>query len=394
MIRYLRFYISPVTNFLIACLLFLGGAWMWLPAILQISATALADQIFELDTEEKDYRHPFLLDLALYLSTPAALFLFFAIFWVAGSGNQDPLGFGLWIHSWLGIDLIAIRNHNAWYHYALMLFSLAIPITGVGGLAGHELIHRTWRPFDLWLGRFTMALNWGIAFPIEHVYGHHAYVGTTKDPATAARGDSLYTHLPKAMYRTIANAWEIESNRLRKLEKPLWSFKNNLLRLATIATTTTLVAYWMAGWRGVLFHLTLCFMAKVVLEALNYVEHYGIVRLPDRPVQPRHSWNCNHLVSGIFTYNLTRHSHHHADAQVPFQNLRAYHDQPEMPGGFMTAYLTVFVPSLWRRRIAPKLKEWDENYASPQERVLAKQANENSGWPELLRLDVAAEGAA
>lgn len=64
-----------------------------------------------------------------------------------------------------------------------------VPFTGAADLAGHELTHRTSRPFDLCLGRIAMALNWGIAFPLEHVYGHHTYVATNQDPATAARGN-------------------------------------------------------------------------------------------------------------------------------------------------------------------------------------------------------------
>ena len=150
-----------------------------------------------------------------------------------------------------------------------------------------------------------------------------------------------------------------------------------------IALAMTVVAYLLSGWRGVFFYLTICVLTKVALEALNYAEHYGIVRVPTEPVQPRHSWNCNHLISGVFTYNLTRHSHHHADAQVPFQSLRAYEDQPMMPGGFMTAYLTTWVPPLWRRRITPKLQEWDAKYASRDEQALAAEANERSRWAEL-----------
>ena len=314
MIRYLRFYILPAAIFTIAFGLFFGGVWLWLPGLSFVSGIALLDHLVPLDHDESDYRHPRVLDLALYLSTPATVAIFFALFWVAGTDGADALGAGAWLGGLTGIDVVARRDQTAWYHVALMFPAIAVPITGAGGLAGHELIHRTWKRFDLWLGRATMALNWGIAFPIEHVYGHHAYVGTPRDPATAARGDSLYAHLPKAMYRTVANAVELESARLQKIGARFLSPRNTLLRLGTIALATTVAAGLLAGGRGVAFHLTVCVLTKVVLEALNYIEHYGIVRVPDAPVQPRHSWNCNHLISGVFTYNLTRHSHHHADA--------------------------------------------------------------------------------
>ena len=252
MIRYLRFFVSPVVMFLIAFAMFFGGIWLWLPGLCYVFGIALLDHFFPLDLDEEDYRAPLLLDVALYLSTPAALAMFFSLFWVAGTGAGDALGAGAWIQSLTGTDVVALRNQTPWYHFVLMFPAIAVPITGAGGLAGHELTHRTWKPFDLWLGRATMAFNWGIAFPIEHVYGHHSYVGTKKDPATAARGDSLYAHLPKAMYRTVVNAWEIESARLDKLDASFFSPRNVLLRLGIIALAMTVVAYVLSkvivGW--------------------------------------------------------------------------------------------------------------------------------------------------
>ena len=85
----------------------------------------------------------------------------------------------------------------------------------------------------------------------------------------------------------------------------------------------------------------------------------------------------------MLTYNLTRHSHHHADAQIPFQNLRTHSEQPSMPGGFMAAYVSALVPSLWRKKIVPKLLEWDRTQADRSEYALIRAANQASGWPEL-----------
>jgi hypothetical protein len=391
MFRYLRFFINPLLELSIALLMFFGGIWLWLPGITMIAAIVLLDQAMSHDAVDRPYQHGWILDIALYLSMPVAMATFFMVFWVAGSGSQDALGAGAFVQQITGVDVLAMRNATPWYHYVLMLLALALPITGVGGLAGHELTHRTTRPFDLWLGRITMALNWGIACPIEHVYGHHAYVGTAKDPATAARGDSLYRHIPKSIHRTVVNAWELEAARLAKLDKSVLSPSNVLIRMGLVALATTCFAYYAAGWTGVLFHMIICASTKILLEALNYVEHYGIVRLPTQPVQPRHSWNCNHLVSSVFTYNLTRHSHHHADAQVHFQHLRAHAEQPSMPGGFMAAILAAFIPQLWRRMITPKLLEWDRTQADPSEYELIRSANERSGWPE-LKQSVAQQG--
>ena len=384
MFRYLRFYANPVAVSAIAIGLLFGGIWLWVPGLLYVGGIAVLDQLFPYDVDEQLYRFPILLDSALYLSFPTVLLLFVTVMWTAGAGNTDALGIGSLLQRMTGIDILEARNTTAWYHYFLMWPTLLVPGTAAAGLAGHELTHRTSRPFDLWLGRCGMSVLWGIAFPIEHVYGHHSYVSTPKDPATAARGDSLYQHLPKSLYRTVTNAWEIESARLNKIGCRFWSPRNVLLRMALIAIAFSGAAFYLAGWMGLLFHLLLSVNAKVALEALNFIEHYGLVRQKSDPVQPRHSWNCNHTVSGIFTYNLTRHSHHHADAQVHYQNLKAFAEQPEMPGGFMTAYVSAYIPCLWRKKITPKLLTWDKEQADPREYALIQAANQRSGWPELI----------
>ena len=46
--------------------------------------------------------------------------------------------------------------------------------------------------------------------------------------------------------------------------------------------------------------LLCAFIAKSLLEVINYTEHYGLVRVPGQKVRPRHSWNSNSVMSSIF----------------------------------------------------------------------------------------------
>ncbi len=57
----------------------------------------------------------------------------------------------------------------------------------VGTIPAHELTHRTWDPVSLWVGRWLLAFSFDASFSVEHVYGHHRYVSTAEDPATAPR---------------------------------------------------------------------------------------------------------------------------------------------------------------------------------------------------------------
>jgi alkane 1-monooxygenase len=123
---------------------------------------------------------------------------------------------------------------------------------------------------------------------------------------------------------------------------------------------------------------------RTILEAVNYFEHYGLVREPDQPVEPRHSWNTNRRLSNAVLFNLARHSHHHAQGDAQYWQLRAYRDAPTLPYGYLTCMLLVYIAPVWyRNRMTPLVLEWDRRYASPAERRLAAAANRASGLREL-----------
>jgi hypothetical protein len=146
-------------------------------------------------------------------------------------------------------------------------------------------------------------------------------------------------------------------------------------------------AFAMAGWLGVLYFSLAALFAKTLLEIVNYMEHYGMVRLPNHPVQPRHSWNTNTLMTTWAMFNLSRHSHHHAQGEVPYQELMPLPEAPLMINGYMTTIFVTLCPPLWHKLMIPKLLEWDRLFASPDERVLALRANQLSGFKVLRDYD-------
>ena len=66
-------------------------------------------------------------------------------------------------------------------------------------------------------------------------------------------------------------------------------------------------------------------------------------------------------------FNLTRHSHHHAQGEVPYQDLRPYADAPMMISGYLTTILVALIPPLWHRLMTPKVLAWDRDFATPEE---------------------------
>lgn len=77
-----------------------------------------------------------------------------------------------------------------------------------------------------------------------------------------------------------------------------------------------------------------------LLEAVNYLEHYGLLRQRvDAPsgkaryerCTPAHSWNSDHVVTNLFLYHLQRHSDHHANPTRRYQTLRSMDGRPTCP---------------------------------------------------------------
>ena len=128
-----------------------------------------------------------------------------------------------------------------------------------------------------------------------------------------------------------------------------------------------------------------------LLEIVNCMEHYGMVRDPKTPVQPRHSWNTNKRISSWSMFNLTRHSHHHAQGEVPYQDLKPFPEAPMMINGYLTTIVVALIPPLWHALMTPKVLDWDRRYASPDERQLAAEANRRSG---IAAMAAANEGGA
>jgi alkane 1-monooxygenase len=144
-------------------------------------------------------------------------------------------------------------------------------------------------------------------------------------------------------------------------------------------------AYAMGGWRAAAFFCACALWGKALLEIVNYMEHYGMVRDPATPVQPRHSWNTNRRVSSWAMFNLTRHSHHHAQGEAPYHELRPLPDSPMMINGYLTTIVIALVPPLWHALMTPRVLAWDREFATDEERRLAARANARSGVPRLAR---------
>ena len=375
MFKYLRYIATP---FLVTMAIFFaakGQYWIWVYEAIFFIIIIGGDLIFGDDKSHPEFQKTKFLNFLLYLNLPLIYILVIVSIWMSGDST---------LPSW-GTSLLAARNNTTLLHLAGYVFVTGLLVGAAGTNVGHELTHRKKDRFDMFIGNWFLALTWDCAFAIEHVYGHHKYVATSEDPATAKRGQNPYLFIINSTIFSHRNAWVIEKERLKKNGHYQFSFQNRMLIGYGRSGLITLGAYLLSGWAGIIMFLLIAIGGKVMLEGVNYMEHYGLIREKGAPILPKHSWNTNKRVSSFLLYNLTRHSSHHENTSLEFWELKAYPNSPLMPGGYLSCvYLVLFAPWIYHRIMAPKLQNWDSNYANDNERALAKIQNQNSGLSYLM----------
>lgn len=386
LLHYLKYFLFHGVGLIAAVAILAGGAWITFGLIAVLVIYLVGDAICGDDTSTPQFKHPGILTVQLWLALPLLAFIVFSALWSFSSG--DFLGFGAALTKLTGYDLIAARDATFAGHYVSTVLITGLMIGMVGTIPAHELTHRTWDPISMLVGRWLLAFSFDTIFSIEHVYGHHRYVSTTEDPATAPRGRNVYFHILASTLKGNVSAWKIEQKRLKRKGHSLFGWHNAVLRGHLMSVLLVVAAYVIGGWQTALFFTACALWGKALLEIVNYMEHYGMVRNPATPVQPRHSWNTNKRISSWTMFNLTRHSHHHAQGEVPYQDLKPFPDAPMMVGGYLTTIIVAMIPPLWHRLMTPKVLDWDQRFATDEERLLAIQANARSGIRALQQANV------
>ena len=231
------------------------------------------------------------------------------------------------------------------------ILSLGIVLGSNGINVAHELGHRE-KVVERILGKLLLIPSHYTHFFIEHNHGHHLHVSTPDDPSTARYNQSLYTFWIQTVFGTYTKAWQIQK-KLNQIEnRSFFSLKNDMFWFTIIQISYLISIYYFFGKIGLLVALFAGIVGFLLLETINYIEHYGLKRnlLPSgryERVSEKHSWNSNHILGRIMLYELTRHSDHHYKSQKKYQILE-YHDvSPQMPFGYPTSMVLSFFPPIW-----------------------------------------------
>jgi alkane 1-monooxygenase len=253
---------------------------------------------------------------------------------------------------------MAVSQPLPWMGYVALVFTVGA-INGVGIGTAHELGHKK-ESLDRWLSKIALAPSVYGHFFVEHNRGHHKRVATPEDPASARLGESFWAFLPRSVAGSWQSAWALEQERLNKQGMNVWHPQNHNLQAwgMTLLLFGALVA-WL-GWVVLPFLLLQAVYAASMLEVVNYVEHYGLMRQKDASgryvrCEPEHSWNSNHLVGNLLLYQLQRHSDHHAHPSRRYQALRHFETAPQLPAGYATMITVAYWPRLWFAWMDPRV---------------------------------------
>ena len=369
--KYLKYYISTITILSAGYICTLGE---FFPLVFFISFSLFiifGDLILKGDDKKHNYKYNLFLNLPIYLNLPLLILFLMTVVFILG--NSDENVYSIFFLDILNIDLLHLRE-SIYFSDKIALIALTSLFIGImGTVPGHELSHRIKEKFDLFVGNWLLSLSWDCAFAIEHVYGHHKNVGLLKDPATAKRGENVYKFVFTAIIKEQIDAWKIEIERLKHKSLFIFGFQNKLMIGYSMSALIAVLAFYIGGIKGLFIFLLCAFTAKSLLEVINYIEHYGLIRVAGEKVMPRHSWNSNSVMSSIYLYNVTRHSAHHEKPYLKFWELDAYHKAPMMPYGYLAMlYMTIFTPFYFQKIMSKKLAEWDKLFASDEERKIIK----------------------
>jgi len=275
-----------------------------------------------------------------------------------------------------------------------LVFTVGI-VNGIGINTAHELGHKK-GTLERWLAKLTLAPVAYGHFYVEHPRGHHKNVATPDDPASSKMGETFWAFLPRTMVGSLKSAWSIERERLRRNGQSVWSPANdNLQAWALTVVLFGALTAWL-GWTALVFLLLQAFYGASLLEVVNYLEHYGLLRQKGADgryerCKPEHSWNSNNIVTNLFLYQLQRHSDHHANPTRRFQALRHFAESPQLPTGYAALVLIAYFPPLWFRQMDPLVVKHYRGdltqanlYAPKRDALLARwhRARLDDGRPE------------
>ncbi|MFK7748906.1 MAG: alkane 1-monooxygenase [Kordia sp.] len=329
-LKYLAAFSTPLVAVLA---LYLRGYYTFLTPIYAFGMIPIMELIFSQNTknlseeevEKKSANHLF--NWMLYLNIPIVFGLLIFTLWNVSTGMY------------------------ATYELIGLIFSTGIVLGSNGINVAHELGHRKTQ-YEQMMAKLLLLPSMYMHFFVEHNFGHHLHAATKEDPATARYNQVVYSFWCTSTIRQYIKAWKIQRNLRQRGKFSFFSFKNNMFWFSLLQISYLAIVFYFLGTLTFVFATVSAVVSFLLLETINYIEHYGLLRKKlasgrYERLREIHSWNSNHTIGRIVLYELTRHSDHHYKASKKYQLLDCHEKSPQMPFGYPTSMVLALIPPLW-----------------------------------------------
>lgn len=227
---------------------------------------------------------------------------------------------------------------------------------------GHELGHRK-NLYERNMAKTLLLTSLYMHFYIEHNKGHHKNVSTKEDPSSARRGESVYQFYFRSVILSYISAWKIAADDQRKKGLPIVHYTNQMIQFQLLQLLLITTICILFGTTIMLYFISAAIVGFLLLETVNYIEHYGLERKKTETgyerAMPEHSWNSSHILGRLMLFELSRHSDHHYLASRKYQVLRHHEEAPQMPTGYPGMMILSLLPPLWFAIMNKKLDAID-----------------------------------
>ncbi len=339
--KYLLAYIIPLSAYLAV---YVHGYWSLSTVLFAFGVLPTLETIYRgnalnySEVEEEERKASRFFDWMLYINIPLLYGLVFFYFSTLSSTSLS-------IFEIIGMTL-----------------SVGIVVSTIGINVAHELGHRT-TSYEQTMAKTLLLPALYMHFFIEHNLGHHKNVATDADPASSRLNETMYAFWWRSTTESYKDAWRLETERLQKTGAAFWSIQNQMLCFQGIQLIYLGIIAFVWGIKIMLCAILIAIIGFLLLECVNYIEHYGLRRrvLSNgyyEKVLPRHSWNSDHDLGRIILYELTRHSDHHFKSNRKYQVLRHFDESPQLPHGYPGSILIAMLPPLWFRIMNKRVEKY------------------------------------
>ena len=339
----------PLGIFPLILLAAVHGGWWLLPPFLFMSVAGLLDRALGRDGRTMDPA-----------GTPERRLIWHNVpVWTWAVLWPPMLAFGMW--------QILVANPFAVWEEVILAIILTMEAQAVF-VVGHEMVHRrtTW---ERRFGEFLLASASYPQYATEHVYIHHAKVGTPHDVGSAPKGESFWRYFPREVASNLINSWRVSGERLARRGLARWHYSNPFWRYGAALAFWYGLVLWMGGIWALPVFVVLGLSCVFSMKLSNYFQHYGLrrVRLPNgrwEKALPRHSWSADWKFSNWMFFNMQRHADHHAMAarHYPLLQVPGPDESPELPGTYSDMMNIVLRPKRWFEKMDPLVEQWRERF--------------------------------